>query len=372
MSGPQDREQLVAESRRLPALLARIGELGTQVEVVLLGDAGGLAADLRAHGVFVRVLPSAVPPSPAGLLALPRSVAALRRVVRAAEADVLEGDEPMPAIALGLAVRPGSHPPLAYRRHHSVAAPTLRAASAVAAHLADTTMTSTEAVRRLAAADDRVALSRVLVATNGMVDLRSVAPDEVTSLRAALGIPADAPVIGVVSRLRWEKGLDVLLAALDDVDVGGVQVVIAGSGPEEASLRAAASRTSVPVHFVGRQEDVERWYALADVLAIPSRRETFGRVTLEVMAAGRPLVASNVGGLPEAITDGETGVLVPPEDPFALARALTTLLRDRDLAGRLAGASRARFEARHTIDHMARSWIEGWQRTLASSRRRAR
>jgi glycosyltransferase involved in cell wall biosynthesis len=101
------------------------------------------------------------------------------------------------------------------------------------------------------------------------------------------------------------------------------------------------------------------------VVAIPSRRESFGRVTLEAMASGRPLVASRVGGLEEAITDFETGRLVPPEDPAALAEALRSLLLDLPSARRMGAAARQRYESRYTMDHMATSWREAWERAIA-------
>ena len=98
------------------------------------------------------------------------------------------------------------------------------------------------------------------------------------------------------------------------------------------------------------------------MVAIPSRREAFGRVTLEAMAARRPIVASRVGGIVDAIADGETGLLVAPDDPAALGAALRGVLDDPALAGRLASAARRYYESRHTIDHMAAAWRLAWER----------
>ena len=99
---------------------------------------------------------------------------------------------------------------------------------------------------------------------------------------------------------------------------------------------------------------------------MPSRRESFGRVTLEVMAAGRPLVASRVGGLAEAVVDQETGLLVPPENAQALAAALGTILGDRTVARRMGDTARRRYEARYTLDHMATAWRDAWERATSN------
>ena len=94
-----------------------------------------------------------------------------------------------------------------------------------------------------------------------------------------------------------------------------------------------------------------------DVLAVPSSRESFGLAALEAMACGTPIVATRVGGLPELILDGETGMLVPPEDERAMADALLAILRDRDLAARLGGAGRSRAVSVFSEKKMQAAWI---------------
>src|SRR4029079_15399950 len=109
---------------------------------------------------------------------------------------------------------------------------------------------------------------------------------------------------------RHEKGIDVLIRAMRHLN-RDVHLIVAGNGPEEPLLRQLATQN---VHFDVYTHDPSVWIHAADVIAIPSRRESFGRLTLEAMAAGRPIVATRVGGLTEAIADGETGLLVPPDD----------------------------------------------------------
>jgi glycosyltransferase involved in cell wall biosynthesis len=363
---PAERDPLV---RRQVPLLRRLEAQGVSVSVVLLGDGGGLRAHLEDAGVRVDLLPTPLPPSATSLGRLPAAVLGLRAVLRRHDPDVLEGDEPFPAIAAGLAARGARRPVVVYRRHHPAGRRRLLVASRVAARLADRTIVSCEAMRRRAAEQDRISLERIDIASSGTAELDLPAPADIAATRRSLGIVPVAHVIGVVSRLRWEKGLDVLIESLDLIgDVGEVHAIVVGVGPEESGLRQLAAQSRIPVHFVGHRQDVARWLAVADVIAIPSRRESFGRVTLETMAAGRPLVASRVGGLTEAVVDRETGLLVPPEDAAALAAALRSILVDPAGARRMGEAARQRYEARYTIDHMATSWREAWEGALAGAR----
>lgn len=363
-NGPGDAAERDPLSRRQVPLLARLATQGVSATVVLLGDGGGLRSDLEASGIQVDVLPTPLAPRWAAVARLPAAVLRLRSLLLRHDPDVLEGDEPLPAIALGLAVRRRRRGVVVYRRHHSSGGRArLMVASRLAARLADRTIVSCEAMKRHAADDDGTSLERIDIASSGTVDLERPAPADVAVARKALGIPAAAQVIGVVSRLRWEKGLDILIDALDLVGgVGEVHAVVVGVGPEEARLRQLAARSRVAVHFLGHRHDVARWLAVSDVIAMPSRRESFGRVTLEAMAAGRPLVASRVGGLAEAIVDQETGLLVPPENAQALAAALRTVLGDRQIARDMGDRARLRYQALYTLDHMATAWRNAWER----------
>ncbi len=371
-NGPANAgERSILVRREIP-LLRELEEQGVRLSVVLFGDVGGLRAELEAAGIEAQLLAPVLPPSPVALARLPAAVFHLRSVIKRFDPDILEGTEPMPAIALGLAARQRRvRGAIVYRRQHAGGRRRLHVGSRLAARLADRVIVSSEAMRRTAAADDRMPLDHIEVAAPGTSEPGSVASDDVAAARRSLGISDSDRVIGVVSRFRWEKGIDVLLRSLDHLsDTAGVHLLIAGTGPDEQGLRQLASRSPLPVHFLGHRDDVELWFVVADVIAIPSRRESFGRVTLEAMAAGRPLVATRVGGLMEAVADGETGLLVPPEDEIALAGALRTLLGDRDLARRYGQAARAAFESRFTIKHMATERRSAWERIMAGVRKR--
>jgi glycosyltransferase involved in cell wall biosynthesis len=151
--------------------------------------------------------------------------------------------------------------------------------------------------------------------------------------REEIGLPGGRPLIGTVCRLvEPKKGLTVLLEAVAKIKQDGAapdfQLVIVGEGPAEQDLRAQAVRLGIDAHivFLGVRRDVHRVLPLLDVFVLPSLYEGFGIAILEAMAAARPVVATTVGGIPEFVRDGETGMLVKPGDAVSLAQALALLL----------------------------------------------
>jgi glycosyltransferase involved in cell wall biosynthesis len=154
--------------------------------------------------------------------------------------------------------------------------------------------------------------------------------------RARLGLPDDVLVVMAVGRLVPIKGFDVLRAAAERLRTPGVRLVVIGEGPEQGRL--AGGR----LELVGARPDAAALLAAADVVCCPSRSEGFPQIPLEAMAASRPVVATRVGGTPESVLDGATGLLVPPEDPGALAAALDRVLGDRAWADALGAAGRDR------------------------------
>lgn len=365
-NGPANHAERDVMARRQIPLLVHLTRQGVAPTVALLGDRGGIADHFHHAGLPVALLPHALPPAPRALASLAPAAVRLLPLVHRLDPDIVEGDEPMPAIAAAFAARRRPGRVRLYRRHHHGGRRRLIVASRVAARLADRTIVSCRAMRERAIADDRTPDTDVDIATSGVCEPPTIGADTLAEARRARGIPEHVRLIVVVARLRAEKGVDVLIHALTHLHARDTHVLVIGSGPDEAALRDQAQHAPVPVHFIGHQRDgVDLWIAAADVVAMPSRREAFGRVTLEAMAAGRPLVASRVGGLVDAVVDGETGMLVPPEDPPALAAALDRVLGDAVLTGRLGAAGRARYEAHYTLQHMASSWRRAWERALA-------
>jgi len=179
-------------------------------------------------------------------------------------------------------------------------------------------------------------------------ELRAAAPAR-DEARARLGLDADAVVIVGLGRLVPIKGFDLLVRALPIVvsQVPSARVLLVGEGAERAHLEAIAASLGVAscLRLTGETTDVAPYLAAADVVTVPSRNEGMGRVIVEAMALGRPVVATAVGGIPDVVTDGECGRLVEPEDVDALAGALIELGRDPALRRKLGEAAVQRAEA---------------------------
>ena len=178
-----------------------------------------------------------------------------------------------------------------------------------------------------------------------------------TSAFAPSGPPPSRrpPVVGFVGQLIERKGLDALTAAWERVlavhPPAGVRLLLAGEGPRREALEAWRAGLPRPdsVQLVGFTDDVPAFWTRCRAGVLPSRAEGFGLAAAEASACGLPVVAADASSLPEVVVDGVTGLLVPPDDPDALARALARVLGDGDLADRLGAAGRRRMTDR--FDH---------------------
>jgi glycosyltransferase involved in cell wall biosynthesis len=198
------------------------------------------------------------------------------------------------------------------------------------------------------------------VIPNGVDLTRFELPVGACALRREFGIPGGAPLLGVVARLEPEKGHRYLIEAMPAILRGAPEtwLVIVGEGSLDGSLRELAASLPGPavrrIVFTGRREDVAAITAEIDVAVLPSLREAQGISILEAMARRKPVVASAVGGIPEVLTNGLDGLLVPPADPSALAEACIRLACSPSLRSRMGEAGRATVEARFSLDAMVR------------------
>ena len=169
------------------------------------------------------------------------------------------------------------------------------------------------------------------------------------------------PVVALVAALRPGKGHDAALAVWPRVTaaVPGARLLFVGAGSEETRLRGVVARKGLSdvVTFAGLREDVPRLLQGVDVVLLPSESEALPTALVEAAAAGRPAVATSVGGVGEVVVDGLTGLLVPPGDEVALDDALIGLLQDRYCRERMGRAARAHAEERFGA--------AGWARRLA-------
>jgi glycosyltransferase involved in cell wall biosynthesis len=191
----------------------------------------------------------------------------------------------------------------------------------------------------------------------GGAELAAAVAAERAAVRARLGLP-ERLVALYVGSLSERKGADIFAAALDLAATAGWSGVMIGDGPVSDSI--ASEHPAVRRLPPTSQVEVAAWMRAADVVVVPSRREPLGLAAVEALACGTPVVASAVGGLQEVVRDGETGLLVAPDNPAVLASALIRL-KDDVLRARLAAAapaSVARHDIRAAAAEMAQVWLE--------------
>lgn len=332
--------------------------------------------DTRAHLATMRhasrindlLSSSGVPSVSLGLSSSWRSPLALVRLLtycRKERIELIHGHQVIPAILAGCAARLLPGVTAVFFRSHTHGSTKLKWASRVAGRLCHYTMGGSKAVLEYALELDRTPMDRLRYVMNGVEDMRSVAATEIGELRHRLGISEEAAVVSTVCRLRSEKGLMVLLDAVEILVQErslSVHVVVAGAGPEESNLKRRAALTLKDVvHFVGHQDDIALYHSVGDISVVPSLKEAFGLAAAEAMACARPVVGSAVGGLREVIADGSTGFLVPPSDPEELARGLQRLLEDAELRSKMGKAGQDRFQRMFTLATMVEGWRVCWQ-----------
>lgn len=342
-----------AEALTVPFARALHGEerggetaAGARLEIAFLKSLGGnpFEAELRDLGVPVTGL---------GARNL-RDTAAVRRLVRllrqrrvdlvhahlayASIWGLLAGRLTGTPVVLTLHVRPPDDPPWSregLRRRLLVAAANRWAGRALAVSGAVRDAWAAVGLRR-----ERIAVVHNGVETAGMESGTEAA----AAVRRELGVPEGAPLVATVSVLRPGKGLEVLLEAVPAVlaEHPEARFAVVGDGPERRCLeeRSAAAGLGDSVAWTGFRRDVPALLAAADLFVLPTRDDAFPTALLEAQAAGVAVVASRAGGVPEIVEDGATGVLVPPGDAAALARAVSALLADPAARRRLAEAGR--------------------------------
>jgi glycosyltransferase involved in cell wall biosynthesis len=213
--------------------------------------------------------------------------------------------------------------------------PILKAANRLAMRRAAHVVAISEALAHFVQSVEGIDASRIVTIRYGL-EPRAFPPEARSDARQQLGLDGHSPVVGFFGRLIHQKGVDVLLDAFQQVwqRSPSVRLVIVGDGNRRASLEHQAHTLGLDeaVTFTGWVNEAHRLMPACEVVVMPSRWEGFGLVALEAMSAARPLIASRVSALPEIVADGQTGILVPPEDPSALADAIQSLLSDPERA----------------------------------------
>lgn len=230
-------------------------------------------------------------------------------------------------------------------------------------------LTVSEALREELLTTERLNPDQVLTIHNG-IDLTPFRQGvERRAVLRSLGVPQLGQLVGTIARLAPQKGLTFFLqaAAILCRDYQ-VNFVVVGDGPLRQALEE--ERTALGLQrrffFVGERQDIPQILSAMDIFVLPSVTEGLPLTILEAMAAGKPVVATRVGGIPEVVMDEKTGLLVPPQNPQALARAVATLLSNRNRAKEMGQHGQQRVLERFTNDIMVRKIEEQYKIILAS------
>ncbi len=224
-----------------------------------------------------------------------------------------------------------------------------------------------EDLRRFFCRATRTSPSRVRVIYNG-VDPDAWGGGGAPEVLRSLGIPGGAAVVGTVGSLYPVKGHAYLIRAARLVleRRPDVHFVLVGGGPLEGDLRAQAEAQGVgqQVHLVGHRSDVRQILGSMDVFVLPSLSEGLPLALLEAMAAGKPPVVTEVGGIPEVVSDGETGFAVPPANPEALADRVIRLLESPSVAARMGACARRSIRERFSLQAMVAAYRDVYRTAL--------
>ena len=209
--------------------------------------------------------------------------------------------------------------------------------------LAHRILANSSAVANLLVREEGVPCEKIVEIPNFLAETAFDSVDEASRMAQmrAWGVPGDAFTVGVVARLAPVKNHALLLRALAQLDPR-FHVVLVGDGPSRSELAQLANQLNIEyrVHFVGEVMSPLNLHQFFDASVLCSLNEGFPNSVIEALAAARPVLATPVGGVPDVVVDGETGILVPPEDPAALSGALRMLAANPPLRTRLGEAGR--------------------------------
>ena len=224
--------------------------------------------------------------------------------------------------------------------------------------LADKVIAVSEKVKQDLIVKGGVKLDKLITIHNGIdLDEFRAARDR-ESIRRELGIASQTPVVGITGRLVPEKGIEYFLKAASQIKKGLVKIkfLIVGDGPSRQQLENLAKKLGISQDclFTGFRKEIADIISIFDVSVLSSLCEPFGLAILEYMALGKPVVATNAGGVSEIIEDGKNGILVPPQQSGRLAQAVVSLLKDRTKARQMSLAGRALVESEFSAEKMVK------------------
>ncbi|MFH1690547.1 MAG: glycosyltransferase family 4 protein [Candidatus Eisenbacteria bacterium] len=240
--------------------------------------------------------------------------------------------------------------------------------------LLDRTIAVSELSRDMLIENYRIPPEKIVAIRNGMDVGRFDEEVDEVAVRGELGLAPDDRVAILIGRLAAGKGHSYAMRAakLASARVPDLRMILVGNGRLDSELRAEARELGVSdrVLFVGFRRDIPRLLAVSDVLVLPSEAESLPLVILEAMSSRLPVIATDVGGISEAVDDGRTGLLVRPRDAEGLADALVAVLNDPERARSMGLAGRKKVEAEFSLDACAAAVFDVYGELLSKSARR--
>ena len=329
------------------------------ISVVCIRDNGPLMARYKDAGIPVHAFPMTSFLGPGAA----RQAVRLIRLFRTERTDIVHSHDAYTSVYATFCARmAGVRGVIASRRswHSPHLQGRILRANRVAYRFAHRVVGNSPSVSRLVESESGISASRIVTIPN-FLDEESFAPLPVAERRRmldALGVPEGAFVVGIVARLSPVKDHATLLRAIASLRdrIPALHCILVGDGPERASIEALAGALGIEdiVHLAGERAQPPNLHGLFDVSVLCSTSEAFPNSVLEAMAASRPVVATDVGGTPDAVQEGTTGLLVRPGDPSGLAEAILRLHREPALRGRLGNAARAAARAGYSAEAVIR------------------
>ncbi len=234
-------------------------------------------------------------------------------------------------------------------------------------------VTVSDYVRKYLVEEKGIAAGKVFSIPTG-VDLEVFNPDVVKAVsREELGISPDAVIVGTIAILRRKKGHHTLLDTIPSVlkEFPKTVFLFAGDGPQKENIEKKLSELGIAknVKLLGLRKDIPEILKTIDLFVLPTLQEALGTSFLEAMAMKKPVIGTNVGGVPEVVNNGITGILVEPEKPAALAGAIIALLKDKEKMRIMGDEGRRIVEKKYNVDVMATNLFNFYNSLMAEAAR---
>ena len=301
----------------------------------------------------------------------PLTIARLARWISREQVDVVNPHSSADGWLAGLAGRAAGAPLIVRSRHIEVDYPHWRTSRWAFGRLPHHVLTTSERIAKGLVEALRLEPDHVTCIPTG-VDTNLFHPNTSGKLHEELGLSADTPLLGMVAVLRSWKGHEFFIRAAGLMESTKPHLVIAGEGNQARKVKiqqwAKEACVADRLHMLGYRADIPNILASLTCLVLPSTaHEGIPQIVLQAQAAGRPVVGTKVGGIPEVVKDGDTGLLVPPQDADALAEAMDQVLQDKNLANRLGRTGQTQANTSHSLEAMCSQLEELYQRYLSGS-----